>query len=453
MSLRSSLVVGSLLFAFWATTAQAATRPMLDGDADGVSDEVDRCPYTPPGIAVGADGCSTPGDEDEDGIADASDACPYSPVGAWVDEQGCALDDDLDGVADGVDRCARSILGALVSAEGCAPGQVPGPVVARVARPVQRPAPAAVRPAPSPAPERTGATGPVPPAASPATVPEAAPPAAVVSTEAAPVAERVAESPAVPAVASSAEVERTFYFDGRESTLSWSTARAVRKSARELAKKLEQDPAAVVALSGHGDIKSDGMSAAQFASARVLAVRDTLVANGVPAQRINVRVPGVNEPRFSGEELARNCRVELRLKERQALAAGKAAPTAVSRQAVTVPSAAPAPVPMQTVAGTSRVSLNFAPYSALLDAAAMKALDDFAQNATRPLLADTTARVLVVSGIDAGETGRAAQRLAESRAASVRAYLVSVGIPRQRIGVSTQSRTAARRADLGIVAP
>ncbi len=58
-----------------------------DSDGDGVPDDADACPGTPPGVQVDASGCSK--DRDGDGVADDSDACPNTPRGAIVDNRGC----------------------------------------------------------------------------------------------------------------------------------------------------------------------------------------------------------------------------------------------------------------------------------------------------------------------------------------------------------------------------
>lgn len=108
-----------------------------DADYDGIPDEYDFCPDTPDGAAVDAFGCIPPpatlppagsssdpdADADADGVAGTQDQCPYSEAGAWVDAQGCALDTDLDGVADGRDYCPESRFGAVVNTEGCARGE------------------------------------------------------------------------------------------------------------------------------------------------------------------------------------------------------------------------------------------------------------------------------------------------------------------------------------------
>lgn len=45
-----------------------------DSDGDGVTDDKDKCPNTPPGRKVNADGCEL--DTDGDGLVDGDDKCP-----------------------------------------------------------------------------------------------------------------------------------------------------------------------------------------------------------------------------------------------------------------------------------------------------------------------------------------------------------------------------------------
>lgn len=128
-----------------------------DSDGDGVPDKRDKCPDTPPGVAVDENGCpldrdgdgvpdykddcpdqagdpkfngcpDTDGDgipdkdddcptvaglakfkgcpdTDEDGVPDNKDKCPGTPKGCPVDATGCPLDSDGDGIIDCEDKC------------------------------------------------------------------------------------------------------------------------------------------------------------------------------------------------------------------------------------------------------------------------------------------------------------------------------------------------------------
>jgi len=91
----------------------------LDSDGDGVVDRLDKCPGTSRGARVDAQGCEL--DSDGDGVVDRLDRCPNTPAGARVDAQGCELDSDGDGVVDRLDRCLGTPAGARVDAQGCEP--------------------------------------------------------------------------------------------------------------------------------------------------------------------------------------------------------------------------------------------------------------------------------------------------------------------------------------------
>jgi len=99
-----------------APIAPAKPAP-VDSDGDGVTDDRDRCPGTPAGAKVDANGCEL--DSDGDGVVDRLDQCPGTPAGARVDAKGCELDSDGDGVVDRLDRCPGTPAGAKVDANGC----------------------------------------------------------------------------------------------------------------------------------------------------------------------------------------------------------------------------------------------------------------------------------------------------------------------------------------------
>jgi len=89
----------------------------MDSDGDGVVDAKDKCPTTPAGRKVNADGCELDGDGD--GVVDALDKCPTTPAGRKVNAEGCELDGDGDGVVDALDKCPTTPAGRKVNAEGC----------------------------------------------------------------------------------------------------------------------------------------------------------------------------------------------------------------------------------------------------------------------------------------------------------------------------------------------
>ncbi|GGF08078.1 OmpA family protein [Hymenobacter cavernae] len=112
-----------------------------DADHDGVADRKDKCPGTPAGVAVDANGCPLDGDgdgvpdyqdkcptekgvvtlegcpdRDGDGIRDGDDKCPDTP--GRPERQGCP-DTDADGVIDPNDKCPNTPAGTPVDANGC----------------------------------------------------------------------------------------------------------------------------------------------------------------------------------------------------------------------------------------------------------------------------------------------------------------------------------------------
>lgn len=89
-----TLAVGvRYLFGETSGPAPAAPTPTrtADSDNDGVPDSRDRCPDTPAGVQVDANGCEVTQDSDGDGVADARDRCPDTAAGARVDERGCYI--------------------------------------------------------------------------------------------------------------------------------------------------------------------------------------------------------------------------------------------------------------------------------------------------------------------------------------------------------------------------
>ncbi len=83
-----------------------------DADGDGVADKLDKCPNTPAGVPVDADGC--PLDTDKDGVLDYQDECPT--VAGLKEFNGCP-DTDKDGIQDKLDDCP-DVFG-LAAFKGC----------------------------------------------------------------------------------------------------------------------------------------------------------------------------------------------------------------------------------------------------------------------------------------------------------------------------------------------
>ena len=103
----------------WGATI--APPPPADSDGDGVPDNMDKCPGTPAGATVNADGCEPVVDKDSDGdgVLDSADKCPDTPAGIKVNADGCELDSDGDGVVDSKDQCPDTPKGDRVDEFGC----------------------------------------------------------------------------------------------------------------------------------------------------------------------------------------------------------------------------------------------------------------------------------------------------------------------------------------------
>ena len=72
-----------------------------------------------PSMPAGEMLAPAPSDADADGVTDDVDMCPTTPPAVAVDSSGCALDEDLDGVADSADQCLGTAPGLSVDAAGC----------------------------------------------------------------------------------------------------------------------------------------------------------------------------------------------------------------------------------------------------------------------------------------------------------------------------------------------
>jgi len=97
--------------------------PDPDNDRDGIRDVDDRCPNV---AGPAPDGCprAASGDRDADGIPDAKDKCPDDPEDrdGFQDEDGCPdPDNDHDGIPDTVDQCPNDAetFNGRNDADGC----------------------------------------------------------------------------------------------------------------------------------------------------------------------------------------------------------------------------------------------------------------------------------------------------------------------------------------------
>jgi len=113
-------LLAGINFAFGEKAQPEAPKPVDgDDDNDGVLNSIDKCPTTPAGEAVNAEGC--PLDDDRDGVLNSVDKCPTTPAGEAVNSDGCPIDgdDDNDGVLNSKDRCLTTPKGNIVDATGC----------------------------------------------------------------------------------------------------------------------------------------------------------------------------------------------------------------------------------------------------------------------------------------------------------------------------------------------
>jgi outer membrane protein OmpA-like peptidoglycan-associated protein len=242
-----------------------------DSDGDNIPDGVDKCPDTPQGVLVDARGC--PKDTDSDGIPDGLDRCSDTPQGATVDALGCPGDEDSDGILDGLDRCPRTPIGATVNAYGCVAGQSPG-----------RAQPPPARAQPSPARPDTAANPPPRPAP---VQPSLEPPAT---------APTVLEG--VTFESASARLQQGSYVE-----------------LDSLARVLMANPNMKIEIGGHTDNSGNAADNMRLSTLRADAVRNYLVAKGVPFRQMVSRGYGATLPRTpdnSPQGRALNRRVEVR---------------------------------------------------------------------------------------------------------------------------------------------
>jgi len=261
----------------------------VDSDSDGVPNGVDRCPNTPLGATVDTSGC--PRDTDGDNIPDGVDKCPETAPGALVDPSGCARDSDGDTIADGLDRCSDTPQGATVDALGCPGDEDSDGVLDGLDRCPRTPAGVTVN--------STGcARG----------QPGRAPAAAPVDTAEAP---RAAQPPPP-----GPTFDRPMVLEGV--SFGTGSARLQPGSYVELdsiAKVLQANPSLRIEIGGHTDNAGSPADNQHLSTLRAEAVRNYLVAKGVPFQQMVARGYGSTMPRTpdtSPRGRAANRRVEIR---------------------------------------------------------------------------------------------------------------------------------------------
>lgn len=121
--------------------------------------------------------------------------------------------------------------------------------------------------------------------------------------EAAPAAVAAVEAPEIAEVG---EPLIKLYFDSGKAELPANAAEEVAK----VVAKLQEEPAKLVLISGYHDETSGAAVNAEVAKARALAVKDALIAAGIPADKVNLRKPAIT---LGGGEAAEARRVEVRV--------------------------------------------------------------------------------------------------------------------------------------------
>jgi outer membrane protein OmpA-like peptidoglycan-associated protein len=260
-----------------------------DSDGDGVPDGVDRCANTPPGASVNASGCTQ--DSDGDNIADGLDRCPDTEAGVLVDPNGCPKDSDGDSIPDGLDRCSETPRGATVDALGC-PGDEDGDgVLDGLDRCPRTPTGAAINPSGCPTGQGAGRQ---PQAVAPQAVapPAAAPPAAAPPAAAAP---RPQPSGRTPAAALSRLVPGVLPGVG----FTPGTARLRPESyvaLDSIAEILQADTTVRAEIGAHTESGGIAAQNQHLSNLQADAVRTYLVTKGVNFQQVQARGYGGSLP-------------------------------------------------------------------------------------------------------------------------------------------------------------
>lgn len=109
-----------------------------------------------------------------------------------------------------------------------------------------------------------------------------------------------------PEIAEVGEALVKLYFDSGKSELPAGAADEVAK----VVAKLQEDSTRIVLISGYHDETGGAAVNAEVAKARALALKDALVAAGIPADKIALRKPAVT---LGGTEGAEARRVEVRV--------------------------------------------------------------------------------------------------------------------------------------------
>ena len=121
--------------------------------------------------------------------------------------------------------------------------------------------------------------------------------------EAAPAVVAAVEAPEIAEVG---EPLIKLYFDSGKAELPANAAEEVAK----VVAKLQEEPAKLVLISGYHDETGGAAVNAEVAKARAVAVKDALVAAGIPADKVAMRKPAIT---LGGADAAEARRVEVRV--------------------------------------------------------------------------------------------------------------------------------------------
>lgn len=229
-----------------------------DSDGDGIEDRRDACPDTP-GMAQ-FDGCP---DTDGDGIADPQDKCPT--VAGTAAMNGCP-DADGDGIADEEDECPNEA--GPKENNGC---------------PYQDRDGDGVLDKDDECPDDAG-----------------------------PAASNGCPEPTAEAISELNEYSRTVLFDLNKATIRSESEEALKN----IAQIMEEYSNTVFHIEGHTDSTGSDQYNLQLSKERAASVRDWLVNNGVPANRLTSEGYGESRPMSSNNTASGrqdNRRVEISL--------------------------------------------------------------------------------------------------------------------------------------------
>jgi outer membrane protein OmpA-like peptidoglycan-associated protein len=278
-------------------------RPGKDSDGDGVPDNKDKCPDTPKGARVDANGC--PKDTDGDGVVDGVDRCPDTPHGVKVDPEGCPLDSDRDGVFDGVDQCPDTPSGTRVDSKGC-PQDSDGDGVADSADKCPN-TPRGTKVGSDGCPADSDGDGVTDDKDRCPDTPRGASVDAQGCPEKAPAA---ALAPLIPESKKSLVLEGV-NFDTNSAHLQSSSTAVLDR----VADGLKSHPEARVEVGGHTDSQGNDAYNMKLSRDRANAVKDYLIGKGVPAKQLEAKGYGETKPISDNKTAggrAVNRRVELK---------------------------------------------------------------------------------------------------------------------------------------------